>query len=315
MNNIEIHKTTELSEKQIRGILSLFKDVFNKEKSREFFYQQALNTPLGYSFHCVYSVNDTILAYYCIIPYQYRIDQKDVTIGLSIDTMIRHDANAGPFLLYDMASVSAEYAKNEGISFLYGFPNDNAYQYVTDILEWQKIGDLDFYILPLAVGRLKKGLSFLNFLRFFSIAFLFCCKCFSSTKEIAFAVEKKDSEAFRKGRYDSRHHFIKFNNGTAFYTLYQESFGMVAYIIDINPISARNFFSAFLAVALEVKDQAGLIAYPSGRLPFGTVLRLPRALLPRKLHLVASGMNGQELPEVCKEMRNWRINLSDFDVR
>ena len=206
-------------------------------------------------------------------------------------------------------------ARKDGCSVLYGFPNNNFYTYNIEILGRKEIGILDFYLVPLTPGKIKKCLAVFNFVRFISSFLLSICKMFASSQPISFSVEKVDSDVFRKGRYDERHRFVKFPGGEAIYTLYEESFGMVAYIIDITPVSAKNFYSAFLAVAKEVKGQAGLIAYPSGRLPFGRIIRLPRKLLPRKLHLVASGIAGMPLPEVCEKIQNRKINLSDFDVR
>lgn len=312
---MQVYKTTELTELQILKILSLFERIFHKKKSLEFFLQQTLNTPLGYSYHCLFEKDGRVLGNYCIIPYAYRIEGKKCVCGLSIDSMIAPEANAGPFLLADMAEMTLDFAKRDGIDFVFGFPNDNAYAYVKEVLGWQEIGILDFHLIPLTPGMIKKRLSIFNFFRYLSVVFLTLCKTFASSREITFPIEKIDSEIFRKGRYDERHHFVKFPGGEVIYTLYEESFGIVAYIIDITPVSAKNFYSAFLAVAKEVKGEAGMIAYPSNKLPFGNILRFPRRFLQRKLHLVANGMTGTALPDVCKEIRNWKINLSDFDVR
>ena len=277
--------------------------------------QEFTDTCKGYSYHCVYKKDDRILASFSLIPYEYFINGEKILFCLSVDTVVSPEAKLGPFGVADMAAETERIAAEDGCRIVYGFPNDNFYDYCVNVLEWEKIGVLDIYLVPFALGNLKKGLSVFNFLRFISIVFLYLCKLFSSSKEITYPIMKNDSELFRKGRYDQRHHFVKLAHGTAVYTLYQESFGTVAYIIDISPLSAKSFYEAFLAVAMEVKNQAAMIAYPSGRLPFGRIIRPLRRYLPRRLHLVANGMNGYELPEPCKELRNWRINLSDFDVR
>lgn len=307
--------TNQLSIEDKHLLSDLFLQVFHLRKSDEHFNREFSKTCKGYSYHCFYKKDERILASFCIVPYEYFVNGKKQVFGLSVDTIVSPEAHLGPFGIADMAAMAEKMAKQDGCSVLFGFPNNNFYIYNIEILNRKEIGILDFYLVPLAPGMLKKSLSILNFIRFFSVVFLTLCKAFASSRVISFPVEKNDSDIFRKGRYDERHHLIKFSGGEAIYTLYKESFGMVAYIIDITPVSAKNFYSAFLAAAKEVKGQAGMIAYPSNKLPFGNIIRLPRRYLPRKLHLVASGINGTELPEACKEIRNWKINLSDFDVR
>ena len=156
----------------------------------------------------------------------------------------------------------------------------------------------------------------MNFLRYFFIAFAKICRLGASSEKITYPVEKVDSTDFRKNRYDRRHHLIKFEGGEAVYTLFEESFGTVAYIVDIAPLTGKNFYTAFLQVASEVKNSAGLIAYPSSKLPFGSILRIPHRFLPRKVQMIVAGMGETKVPDsIYCSMSNWKINLSDFDVR
>lgn len=307
--------TDQLSLNDRHSILDLFSQIYHIEKSYEHFEREFLNTCKGHSYHCIYKKSDRVLASFCIIPYEYSINGEKTLFGLSVDTIVSRDAQLGPFGVADMAEMTEKLAKEDGCTVLYGFPNDNFHTYNIEILNRSEIGILDFYLIPLAPGKIKKYLSVFNFVRFTSSFFLLLCRSFASSRILSYPVEKVDSEIFRKGRYDQQHHVVRFSGGEVIYTLYEETFGTIAYIIDITPVSGKNFYSAFLAVASEVKGNAGMIAYPCGRLPFGNLMRLPRKFLPRKLHLVAAGMAGGPLPEACAKMQNWKINLSDFDVR
>ena len=315
MDGFRTCTTNELTEQEKTGIRELFQQCFHTEKTSKRFDQEFSKTCKGYSYHCIYTKDGRILASFCIVPYEYRVNGETQLFGLSVDTIVSPEAKLGPFGVADMAGSTEELAKQDGCGVLYGFPNDNFHEYNIEILGRQEIGILDFYLVPLSPGKLKKSLTIFNFIRYFSIFHLMLFKLFASSKTVNRPVEKIDSDVFRGTRYDERHHIVRFPGGEAVYTLFEESFGPVAYILDITPVSAKNFYAAFLAVAREIKKQAGLLAYPCGRLPFGTLLRIPRSFLPRKLHLVASGMCGQPLPDVCRDMRNWKINLSDFDVR
>lgn len=307
--------TDKLSISDRHSILDLFSQIFHIEKSYAHFEREFLNTCKGHSYHCIYKKSGRVLASFCIIPYEYSINGEKILFGLSVDTIVSPDAQLGPFGVADMAEMTEKLAKEDGCTVLYGFPNNNFYTYNIEILNRTEIGILDFYLIPLALGKIKKYLSVFNFVRFFSSLFLRFCRCFASSRIISYPIEKIDSDIFRKSRYGQQHHVVRFSGGEVIYSLYEEDFGTIAYIIDITPVSEKNFYSAFLAVATEVKGQAGMIAYPSGRLPFGSLMRLPRKFLPRKLHLIAAGMSGSPLPEACVKMQNWKINLSDFDVR
>lgn len=316
MNQFITCTTDQLTEQQIGGICDLFRQIFGKEKSIEHFKRQFFGTCRGHSYHCIYEKEQKILANFCIVPYEYTVNGKKMIFGLSVDTIVSPEAKLGPFAVADMAALTENLAKADGCRILYGFPNDNAYQYNIDILQRQSLGFLEFYILPLALGKLRRMPGFLNFLRYFSIAFATLCKLAASSKSLTYPIEKVDSPEFRQSRYGKQHHFVQFKGGEAIYTLFEESFGTVAYLIDITPLSKRNFYAAFLQVASEVKNQAGLIVYPGNKLPFGSILRMPHRFLPRKLQMVVSEMGETKMPEpVYCSMSNWKINLSDFDVR
>lgn len=316
MSNFITCTTDRLTDHQKKGICDLFFQVFRKEKSLEHFNRQFFGTCRRHSYHCIYEKDHKILANFCIVPYEYTVNGAREIFGLSVDTIVSPEAGLGPFAVADMAALTEHLAKEDGCRLLYGFPNDNAFQYNVDILQRLPLGFLEFYILPLALGKIKKVPRALNFLRYFSIALVKICRLGAPSREIAYPVEKVDSPDFRKSRYDRRHHFIRFEGGEAVYTLFEESFGTVAYIIDIAPLTGKNFYTAFLQVASEVKNSAGLIAYPSGKLPFGSILRIPHRFLPRKIQMVVAGMEENKTPDpIYCSMSNWKINLSNFDVR
>lgn len=316
MNNFITCTTNQLTDEQKKGICELFFQVFHKEKSLEHFNHQFLGTCQQHSYHCIYEKNHRILANFCIVPYEYTVNGEKQLFGLSVDTIVSPESGLGPFAVADMAAATETLAKDDGCQILYGFPNDKSFQYNIDILQRIPLGFLEFYILPLALGKIKRIPQFFNFIRYFSIALAKICRLFASSKKVTYPIEKVDSANFREHRYDQRHHFIKFKGGEAVYTRFEESFGMVAYIVDIAPLTEKNFYTAFLKVASEVKNNAGLIAYPSSKLPFGSVLRIPHRFLPRKVQMVVNRMAGTKAPDsIYCSMSNWKINLSDFDVR
>ena len=190
MDGFRTCTTKELTEQEKTGIRDLFRNCFHIEKSAKRFEQEFLKTCKGYSYHCIYQKDDKILASFCIVPYEYRINSETVLFGLSVDTIVSPEAKLGPFGVADMAAQTEELAKKDGCSVLYGFPNDNFYEYNIEILGREETGILDFYLVPLSVGKLKKSLTIFNFVRYFSIFNLMLFKAFSSSKTINYPIEK-----------------------------------------------------------------------------------------------------------------------------
>jgi len=315
MNGFKTCTTDQLTLQEKQGICTLISQIFGIERTVEYFDREFSHNCKKYSYHCIYQKDSQVLASFCIVPRRYKVAGRTEFFGLSVDTAVSPEAHLGPFGIADMAAEAEALAQKDGCKVLYGFPNDNFYEYNVAILQREDLGFLDFYVVLQAPGQLKKYLKWLDFSRYFLQFWLFLFKTFSSGRVQTYPVEKEDNEEFRTWRYDSNYQRVRFAGGEAVYTLYREKFGMVAYIVDITPLSAKNFYSAFYHISREVKSRAAIIAYPGNKLAFGNLFRVPHRFLPRKLHLVAAGMASGDLPESCRKIANWKINLSDFDVR
>ena len=69
-------KTTELSLSEKRGLVDLFNDVFEKERTIEEFDRQFLNNCDGGSYHTFAVEDDRIVASYTMIPAIYNVAGK-----------------------------------------------------------------------------------------------------------------------------------------------------------------------------------------------------------------------------------------------
>ena len=313
-----VYRTVDLTDAQKKGICNLFHEVFHFEKTLEHFEQQFGKASNMGSYHCIAEKNDKIIASFSYIPYNYEVDGRIAKFAVGVDTAVSADAKIGEFGVYFMFQALVKRMRDDNIEFIYGFPNNNFYGYNTHILGLKDIGILDFYVLPLALGQI------LPILRYFDplINIFFCAIChimkfFACRNSVVPSIRLIDSETFRNQRYDHRHHLIILDDGSeAIYMLYSEKkIGTVAYLVDLTNVSKYNLYEAFLKIAKKEKGHISMIAYPTGRLPFFSIFRIPMHFLPRKLHFVGKGLANNRSDDVYLALNNWKINLSNFDTR
>ena len=82
------YNTKNLTKKQIIEYTISFNQAFNQNKEIDFFLKKYLNSPLDYSFHSFAFIEKKIIAACTIIPYEYKISEKNAMIGLVVDTFI-----------------------------------------------------------------------------------------------------------------------------------------------------------------------------------------------------------------------------------
>ncbi|HEX7869162.1 MAG TPA: GNAT family N-acetyltransferase, partial [Chryseobacterium sp.] len=164
-------KTTELSDVEIQNICDVFSQVFPEHsRSVSDFKNEFLNTDFGYSFHGLLMDGEKIVGSQSYIPFVYLVDGTEKEAGLSVDTMILKEYRNFDNI-FDLLSKGHKMLKESGFSFVFGFPNDNAYPLLIKGLREKDIGDLSTYILPYRIGGIKEKLKSFNFIsKMFSAA-------------------------------------------------------------------------------------------------------------------------------------------------
>ena len=232
-----VKKTSELSETEMHQICLLFKNVFNKEKSIEGFKQQFLNTCKGYSYHAFYMVDNEIVGINSIIPYEYNFFEVTKIFCLSVDTMVKKEYRSLPKFTKMTKSVY-KLAKDDEVSLVFGFPNSVSYKIFKKMLRWRDIGTLDFYILPIRIGKLKKSFKVLNFM---SLILSNLLNTFVSKIQqkiiIKYNIEKIANSNFEKQRYNNSHIIENCIDYKYIYKITNEGNAKVAYILDVLPFN------------------------------------------------------------------------------
>lgn len=314
-----IFKTTnELSVNERDLFGKLFSSVFKKDISYCEFDRKYMLTPLGYSYHGLMFSEEQLVGTYNIIPYLYNYFGARILFGLSTDMMVNEEYRGGPFSVINMVNLVYEGLKRDNIGFIFGFPNDNAYQFTKRILKWNDIGELDFYALPINIAALKPGLSWVN-----AITRL-CAGSFARMPRIQreivtnFNIQKVSDKCFKEHRYNGQYKVIDLpSGGRCIYRIYAEAGGVsTLYIIDVDPLTSRNFVGAVREIHTIADKQADLILYV-GKLPFNPsgLIRIPRSKQPRRIMMCGKVLDWQLVDERALKIENWNVNISNFDVR
>jgi hypothetical protein len=308
-------RTDELSTDEKGQFLSLFGRVFPRTLERKEFERKYLRTPLGYSYHGLMMVDGVLVGAYNLIPYVYNFFGDRVMFGLSVDTMIGQEHRGGPFSLLRMASLACSAAECDGISFVFGFPNDNAYEFTRRVLKWRDIGTLDFHALPIKIGAIEPRLRWANFISRVIAAGMVRVppgRCPHS----GFGIEKVHSERFEGHRYNHEHHVLRLEGGKCVYRTCLEGRVRTTYLIDVIPLTEACFTRAVQKVYDLAMGQTALLLYV-GRLPFRAagLVKLPPGKRPRQIHMCGRILDPRQIDDRIFDMGNWNVNISNFDVR
>lgn len=316
---IIIKKTIDLLKTEKNDICALFKRVFSKEMTLIDFEKKFLSNTFNTSYHALLlNDNNEIVGCYSSIPQEYNYFGSQVIFALSVDTMIDEEYRGSPFTLKKLATGVYSSMQQDGISFVFGFPNDNVYLVRKKILKWEDIGKLDYYILPLNIGALKPSLKNLNF---FSqiLSKLFMSLPFKSKESdiFKFPIEKIADQSFLTHRYDNTYQIIKLTDKSFFvYKIHLDENIRVAYIIDVFPLAKYGIEKAVSYLYNHEHANIDLIMYV-GSLSVApkNLLKVPKKYQPKNVYMSGKILDESVVDQRIYDLNNWNVNLSNYDVR
>ncbi|MFC1677025.1 GNAT family N-acetyltransferase [Planctomycetota bacterium] len=311
-------KTTELTEKEKTQIIDVFQGVFEREMSTEFFDQRFFNSFLGYSYHGLMLNNSNVVGCFSAIPYRYKYFGKNLTFGLSVDTMIATEHRGGKANLVKMADIVYEAMIDDNIPLIYGFPNDLYYSHEKRILGTRDIGKLNYYILPLNISAIAPKMKIFNSLSRLVSKMAVRLSQKRQALECRFNIDKIDDKIFEKHRYNNSYSFIKLkDNAKCIYKTYKEVNGArTLYLLDVSPMNPVSFEDAVKRIYELERDSVDVIIYV-GSLPFkpAGLFKVPESMEPQKIRMTAKILIPEIVNESVFEIENWKTNISNFDVR
>ncbi|MEN6428936.1 MAG: GNAT family N-acetyltransferase [Phycisphaerales bacterium] len=311
-------KTCELSRGERDNLRALFSDVFGKSLTEEHFDRKYLRTPLGYSYHGLMTAEDAIVGAYNVIPYEYDYFGRRVLFGLSVDTMIGGDCRGGPFSLREMATLVYDAMRRDNLGFVFGFPNEMAYEYTKRLLRWNDIGELDFYVLPRRISAIVPKLAGIDWLGRLVVAGSLRLPWRGRPAKAHVHIEKICNGAFEEHRYDGDYSSLAVSDGgECTYRLCTEERGIrVLYIVDVHPLRADALREAVRGLYRRHARSIDMMLYvgdPS--FDSGPLIRVPKSRRPCRVRMCGRILTPGMVDERVFQMENWSVNLSNFDVR
>lgn len=312
-------RTNELSTQEIEGIAALFEAVFGKQRSVETHLAQFVNNPLGYSYHSFIKDDEgAIVGINSYVPVYYLVNGQKYLFANSIDSMIAKKYRDF-FAFKEMVDLAYSKMKEEGVVFVYGYPNDNAYPVLVKSRMMKPIGKMWTYCLPLHVGGIKPALKVLNPLsELFCRAYAGCASLFASSKKTGYLVEK-EHESYNASRYkrgDGKYNIVDLGHGvTVYYKIKLHEGVRTAFIIDLSEKSSKAFNKAVKYIISHHREEFDILIYP-GFLPFLNtgMIRIPRKFEPKNFNLTGKLLDKKALPKEIWEIKNWDTNLSNYDL-
>ena len=310
-------KTSELTESEKMQIGELFHCVFKVEMLAEVFRQRFINSCLGYSYHGLLLHGDSIVGSFSAIPYRYKYFGKEMTFALSVDTMIAKEHREKPSRLPEMAQIVYQALVEDGISLIYGFPNELYHNHEKRLMGTKDIGRLYYYILPINIGSIFSKVKCCNFLsRIFAKAVLFLGRM-PAQGDFKYNIEKINDDIFDRHRYNKNYSFLDIEGGgRCVYRIHDEKGVKTLHILDVSPLSPDFFQKAVQNVYQIASKEIDAILYV-GTLPFYPrgLIKVPRFMEPQRIMMTGKVLMSEVVDDSVFVIDNWNVNVSNFDVR
>ncbi len=315
---VVVKKTFELSDLEIVAIYKLFEEVFHQVRDVKTFRDNYSNTPMGFSYHSLL-LDDSgeIVGFHSCMPFYYLNGDERFMAALGIDSMVKREFR-DYFNFRDMINSCQEQLKQDGCVLRIGFPNDNSYPILKKGLKHKDVGKLRTYCLIRNIGAIKPQLASLNFMsRFVSFGQYLFAGLFISRKVYTYRY-RKERASFDLVRYKwfgGNYNQIMLKDGTAVYKTMCYQGVRTAFLLDVYPMSRRNFESAVRKIYARETNETDMILYV-GQLPFTPVSlwTVPFRFAPKHFNFTCKPLVEGYFDDTLFDLGHWEINLSNYDL-
>lgn len=310
-------KTSELTESEKTGIVELFNEVFEKDRSVEFQLNNYTQNVLGYSYHTFVKDGEKVIAHVADVPCYYRVNGERKLFSDAVDGFVRKEYRDA-FILIEMFQTHRKFLKNNGVCLQFGFPNEYAQKVYNKGRLFEKIGEMRTYILPYRIGGVKPKLKAFNFFsKLFCRAWVSTTGLFASGERTGFKYEKDDStyNPTRYKRMDGEYSWIKENGHEFIYKVIDYEGIRTAFLIDVVGKSSKDFNYAVRYILKHEHDNFDLLLYPGNIYSrMHGMIKLPKKLEPKQFNFSIKIFDKDLKQGDIKEIKNWDVNLSSYDL-
>jgi len=137
-----------LSEQNLSDLILLYKQAFGQDVEIDFLRKKFNTSVFGtkYLGFIAYSNTNTAAAYYGVFPVKVKYKGEDFLAAQSGDTMT-HPNYRGKGLFIELAKTTYALAKEEGLCFVFGFPNNNSFPGFVNKLNWKHYANVNNYLI------------------------------------------------------------------------------------------------------------------------------------------------------------------------
>jgi len=165
-NHSRAYPIERLSKCNLGDLHRLHKAVYNREQPPRYFEQKydTAYTGVEHIGFIAYNEQREPIAYYGVIPCFIRHEGQLYLAAQSADTMT-HPNYRYKGLFVQLANLTFDLCREEGISVVFGFPNQNSLHGFLVKLKWQMTESMDCFIIPVgivSVGGAAKRLPFVK---------------------------------------------------------------------------------------------------------------------------------------------------------
>lgn len=311
-------KTTELNQSEKEMMLSLFNITMKRERTLQEFDNQFCKNPLGYSYHTMMLDNDQVVGNDAFIPSYYLVNGERMLFVNAVDTIVSKPYR--DFLsFYEMVTSAYDYLRKEGVVFVYSFPNENSYLVELKAKLAYDIGRLSVYGLPFRIGGIRSSLKGLTFLTMgMAMIYAWLSSVFSSSKTSPFQIEKESVtyNATRYERLDKKYQIVQDEQCRFVYKIMIHEGIRTAFIVDVNPKTAKNFNKAVRYLLKHESSNFDLILYVGNYTGCCSgLIKIPPRFSTKNFYFTGFILDETKInQEDIFNLNHWDVNLSNYDL-
>lgn len=313
--NIEVLTTKEMSINTKTEICDLFYNVFKEKKTLETFEKQFEQNEFNYSYFGLVYENEKLIGSYAVIPFKFIYNNENIILAQAVDTMIDEKYRGNPFLLKKLSNAVYKKLTEDDINFVFGFPNDNIYLVRKRILKWQDIYNLDIYALPVKIGNIKPKLKLFNIINAFYIKLI---NLFVSSNKFDsnenYLIHKSYENKYLDYRFNESYKTITIGeNLLCYYKIKEFNRIKTVFIMELPKLNKNNLEVSVKEISKREKN-IDLITY-FGHLDFKpkNLYKIPEKIKPKDTFMSGKILDKEKINEEIFDIRNWKVNLSNFD--
>lgn len=161
MNRDNDYAVKRFNENDISDLEQLYAGVYKKESPPQYFSKKYDTAYTGVSHIGYIAHKEGIpIAFYGVIPCFIQYENRIILAAQSADTMTHPDYRYKN-LFFDLSNMCFDLCKQNSISLVFGFPNQNSYHGAIK-LGWQMTEIMDCFKIPVFINPFAKALSRLN---------------------------------------------------------------------------------------------------------------------------------------------------------